>query len=64
MPTYFCFIESDILTVPHMEPLAAGSDAEALAEAEALLATHHSGLAAHVLRDEVRVGTVRAPTRL
>lgn len=61
MKTYFCFIERDILGTPHMEPLAAETDAEALIEAEALLRTHASGIAAHVLCENVRIGTVRRP---
>lgn len=60
MPTYFCFIESDILRAPHMEPLLAETDAEALVQAEALLRTHASGVAAHILLDDARIGTVRA----
>jgi hypothetical protein len=60
MPTYFCFIESDILRTPHMEPLSADTDDEALAEAEALLRTHAGGIAAHILLNEARIGTVRA----
>lgn len=46
--TYFCFIESDILSVPHMEPLMADDLDAAKTEAEALLAQHVSGFAAHV----------------
>ena len=57
--TYFCFIERDILSTPHMEPLAAQTDDDALSEARLLLAGHASGIAAHVLCDETRVGTVR-----
>lgn len=60
MPTYFCFIESDILRTPHMEPLLAETEDEALAQAEALLRTHASGIAAHILLNEARIGTVRA----
>lgn len=57
--TYFCFIESSILSVPHMEPLAA-CDAEAAAEeAAALLAQHASGYAAHVFADGQKIVTVR-----
>lgn len=64
MKTYFCFIESDVLSTPHVEPLMAGTDAEALQEAAALLQTHASGIAAHVLCGETRIGTIRpAPTR-
>lgn len=60
MPTYFCFIESDILRTPHMEPLSADSDDEAFAQAQALLRTHASGVAAHILLNDARIGTVRA----
>lgn len=60
MPTYFCFIESDIMRTPHMEPLLASTHDEALAQAEALLRTHASGIAAHILLDDARIGTVRA----
>lgn len=60
MAVYFCFIERDIMSTPHMEPLLAETDEQAMAEAEALLRTHASGIAAHVLRDEERIGTVRA----
>lgn len=60
MPIYFCFIERDIMGTPYMEPLMAQTDAEALAEAEALLRTHASGVAAHILLNEARIGTVRA----
>lgn len=57
--TYFCFIESDILSVPHMEPLMADDLAEAKAEAEALLRQHASGYAAHVFEDVERLATIR-----
>lgn len=60
MPTYFCFIERDIMGTPYMEPLMADTADEALAEAEALLRTHASGIAAHILLNDERVGTVRA----
>lgn len=57
--TYFCFIESSILSVPHMEPLAADEPHTAKIEAEALLMQHGSGYAAHVFEGNRRVGTVR-----
>lgn len=57
--TYFCFIESDILSVPHMEPLTADDLDAAKTEAEALLAQHASGFAAHVFEDEERAATIR-----
>lgn len=61
MKTYFCFIERDILGTPHMEPLAAETDDQALREAEALLRTHASGIAAHVICDDTRIGSIRLP---
>ena len=57
--TYFCFIESAILSVPHMEPLAADDLDGAKIEAEALLDQHASGYAAHVFEDDERVATIR-----
>ena len=60
MPIYFCFIERDLIDTPYMEPLLAETHDEALAEAEALLRTHASGIAAHILLNDARVGTVRA----
>lgn len=57
--TYFCFIESEILSVPHMEPLAADSVDETKREAEDLLQQHSSGYAAHVFDENQRLLTVR-----
>lgn len=57
--TYFCFIESSILSVPHMEPMVADDLDEARTEAEALLNQHASGYAAHVFEDDERVATIR-----
>jgi len=57
--TYFCFIESSILSVPHMEPLAAEDPESAAGEAEALLALHASGYAAHVFAGGQKIVTVR-----
>lgn len=59
--TYFCFIESDILTIPHMEPLVADDLDAARFEAETLLGQHASGYAAHVFEDGERVASVRRP---
>ena len=59
--TYFCFIESDILSVPHMEPLAATNVDDARQEAERLLYDHASGYAAHVFEEDDRVLTIRRP---
>lgn len=61
--TYFCFIESDILSVPHMEPLMAQDIEAAKAEAETLLRCHASGYAAHVFEDDERVATIRREGR-
>lgn len=58
--TYFCFIESEILTVPHMEPLLAEELDDAKAEAERLLAQHASGYAAHLFEDDEQVATIRS----
>ncbi|HEV7228854.1 hypothetical protein [Brevundimonas sp.] len=60
MPTYFCFIERDLMGVPHMEALDAETPEQAMAQAEALLKTHASGIAAHVILDERRIGSIRA----
>ncbi|MFC7380483.1 hypothetical protein [Brevundimonas sp. GCM10030266] len=57
--TYFCFVESEILSVPHMEPLAACSLEEAKLEAKALLEQHASGFAAHIFKDDKRVASIR-----
>ena len=59
MPTYFCFIERDLIGTPHMEALDARTPEQAMLEAEALLRTHSSGIAAHVILGEARIGTVR-----
>lgn len=61
--TFFCFIESSILSVPHMEPLVADGIHEARIEAEALLNQHASGFAAHVFEDEERVATITREQR-
>lgn len=61
--TYFCFIESTILSVPHMEPLAAEDLDEANLEAEALLEQHASGFAAHIFEDDEQVGGIRRRER-
>ena len=59
--TFFCYIESNILTVPHMEPLEAESVDDAKIEAERLLYAHSSGFAAHVFREDQRLLTIRRP---
>lgn len=57
--TYFCFIESEILTVPHMEPLLATAHEDAIVEARDLMGLHSSAIAAHIFDGEERVATVR-----
>jgi hypothetical protein len=61
--TYFCFIESSILSVPHMEPLDGETDTEARIEAQSLLDAHASGYAACVLAGEVPIFTLRRSDR-
>lgn len=58
--TYCVFIESDVLTVPHMEPLLATNSEDAMAEARDLMGLHFSAIAAHVFKGEERIGTVRS----
>ena len=61
--TFFVFIESDILSVPHMEPLMAEELDDAKTEAEAVLEQHASGYAAHVFEDDEKVATLRRSRR-
>jgi hypothetical protein len=57
--TFFCFIESALSDVPHMEPLSAEDPAGAAAEARRLLSRHASGRVAHVYLGDNLVVTVR-----
>ncbi|GAA0869741.1 hypothetical protein GCM10009116_15770 [Brevundimonas basaltis] len=57
--TYFCFIESSILSVPHMEPLTAEDPDSAATEAGELLAQHASGYAVHVFLGDQKIVTLR-----
>lgn len=57
--TYFCYVESEILSVPHMEPLDADCPTAATVEALQLLRRHSSGLAAHVFDGDTRIASVR-----
>lgn len=61
--TFFCFIECEILSVPHMEPLASDDLEAAKSEAEKLLGQHASGYAAHVFEGDERVATIRRAGR-
>ena len=58
--TYICFVESSIVSVPHMEPLSAMTAEEARDEARRLLRQHASGVAAHVFAGEERIHSIRA----
>ena len=58
--TYICFVESTVMSVPHMEPLGAVTADEAREEARRLLRQHASGVAAHVFFGEERIHSVRA----
>lgn len=58
--TYICFVESHLSDVPHMEPLSATDLETAQAEAERLLKSHSSGVAAHIVLGEERLATIRA----
>lgn len=61
--TYFCFIASLILSVPHMEPPTDDDLDEARLEAEALLNQHSSRYAARVFGDDERVASIRRADR-
>ena len=56
--TYFCYIDSAIMSVPHMEPLDARDLGEARRQAEVLLDAHDSGYAAHVYAGHKRVASI------
>lgn len=56
--TFLCFIESSILTVPHMEPLSASTEDEAVAEAVELMRQHSSAIAVHVFLGDERVASL------
>ena len=58
--TYFCFVESSILSVPHMEPLSAATNEDARQEAIALMRRHDSALAAHIFLGEDRIDSILA----
>ena len=56
--TYFCFIESSLQSVPHMEPLLVQSHDAAVEEARALMRLHSSATLAHIVLGEERVATL------
>ena len=61
--TYFCFIESDILSTPHMEPLTAETLDDAAEEARRLMRNHASAIAAHVFEGDERISSIRLEFR-
>lgn len=58
--TYFCFIESSISSVPHMEPLVSEEADPAIAEATNLMRRHSHAIAAHIFLDNEHIATVSA----
>lgn len=56
--TFFCFVETDALTVPHMEVLTSDNRTDALIEARELMGLHASAVAAHVFLGEERIDTI------
>lgn len=58
--TYFCFVESSLVGVQHMEPLDAESVEAARREAARLLLAHREAYAAHIFAEDEHVVTIRA----
>lgn len=56
--TFICFIESNVSSAPHMEPLMASGVREAIEEARGLMAQHSSAIAAHIFLGDERVETI------
>lgn len=56
--TYFCFIESKLSSVPHMEPLPVDDAETAIEKTRRLMSEHPSAVAAHVFRGEERIATL------
>jgi len=56
--TYFCFIESRLSSVPHMEPLYVEDAETALEKARGLMSEHASATAAHVFYQDQRIATL------
>lgn len=52
---YFCFIESEGRSIPHMEALDADDPSTALQEAKRLMAQHARVVAAHVFEGDRRL---------
>ncbi|GEM_PF-1351512 len=59
--TFFCFIESDNSSVPHMEPLVSATLTDALEEARDLMRLHSRAVVAHVHRGDERMETILPP---
>ncbi|MFN4296340.1 MAG: hypothetical protein ACK4FB_05820 [Brevundimonas sp.] len=58
--TYFCFIESRLSSVPHMEPLSVDDAETAVEKTRRLMSEHPSAVAAHVFRGDERIATLTA----
>lgn len=55
---YFCYIDCEALSIPHMEPLDAATAEDARREALSLLSQHSSAIAAHVYFGDERLCTI------
>ena len=58
--TYFCFIESRLSSVPHMEPLSVDDAETAIERTRRLMSEHPNAVAAHVFRGDERIATLTA----
>ncbi len=56
--TYFCFIDSRLSSVPHMETLAVDNAGSALKKARRLMSEHPNAVAAHVFKGDERIATL------
>ena len=57
---YFCFVECEAWSVPHLEPLDAITAEDARLEALHLLSRHSSGQTAHVYFGDEPVCSIQA----
>ena len=58
--TYFCFVESSLSGVQHMQPMDAESVDGARTEAAGLLRQHRRAYAAHIFSEDQHIATIRA----
>ena len=58
--TFFCYIESSVTGVQHMQPLEADCFESARSEAVAVLSEHAKAYAAHIFADTQFLATVRS----